>query len=677
MKLIKPFLLGVAGISVTTLAFKQLPTRKFIDASNMDTSVSPGDNFYLYANGGWLKKNPIPASETRWGSFNELIKHNNDELQNLLQQASKSKAAMGTDEQKVGDFYTSGMDSLSIEKAGMKPISADLARIAAIKDSKGILNEVAFEHSQGNSPLFNFFVYQDDKNSSEVISQLSQGGLGLPDRDYYFKDDDRTKNIRAEYVKYLSAMFSLIGDDAAKAQANANAVMKLETALASASMTRVELRDPNKVYHKMTIAELNAITPAINWNDLLPRMMVNGVNNVLVRQPNFYKEVNKQLSATSLADWKAYLRWNTAKNAAPFLSSSFVSENFNFYGKVLTGQKMMKPRKERVATVIDGSMGEVLGKLYVDKNFKPEAKARMMQLIENLSQTYEQRIKRLDWMSETTKDKAIAKLHAFIRKIGYPDKWKDYSSVQTSRSSYYKNVQECNRFDYNYMIHKLGKPVDKTEWGMTPPTVNAYYNPVVNEIVFPAGILQFPFFDFEADDAINYGGIGGVIGHEMTHGFDDEGRQYDAQGNLKDWWTAEDATNFNARAKMVVDQFNGYSVLNGTTHVNGQLTLGENLADLGGINIAYEAFKKTKQGQSNEKIDGFTPDQRFFLSWAQVWRANIRDEAQAQRIVTDPHSPGMYRCNGPLSNMPEFYAAFGVKEGDKMWKPEAQRAKVW
>ncbi|MNS68128.1 Neutral endopeptidase [compost metagenome] len=569
------------------------------------------------------------------------------------------------------------MDTLEIESLGISPISNELATITAISSQKDLVSAITAFHKSGYAPGYNFVIYQDDKNSSQVISQLSQGGLGLPDREYYFNTDERSVKIRAEYVKHLVNMFKILGDDNKTANKNADAVMRLETALAEVSMTKVEQRDPNKIYRKMTVKDLNALTPMTDWKEILKDYTGKDITEVLVRQPNFLKELDKQFIATPLNEWKAYLRWNIIRTAAPYLSNKAVVENFNFYGKVLTGQKVLKPRENRVAIEIDQNLGEVLGRIYVNNHFRPEAKARMIELINNLSTTYEERIKRLDWMSDATKEKALIKLHAIIRKIGYPDKWRDYSQVHISRTAYYGNVVECRKFDFQTMIDKLGKPVDKTEWLMTTPTINAYYNPTVNEIVFPAGILQFPFFDFNADDAVNYGGIGAAIGHEMTHGFDDEGRQYDAEGNLKDWWTNDDAERFKAHAFRVEEQYSAYTVLNGTMHVNGKLTLGENLADLGGLNIAYEAFKKTPQGKNNELIDGFTPDQRFFLSWAQVWRANIRDEAQAQRIVTDPHSPGKYRCNGPVSNMPEFYKAFNVKEGDPMWRATGDRAKVW
>ncbi|MBS1774371.1 MAG: M13 family metallopeptidase [Bacteroidetes bacterium] len=652
-------------------------TRKFLDPANMDTTVRPGDNFFMYANGAWLKSNPVPADKTRWGSFNELQENNYKALHELLDAAANNKEAKaGSADQKVGDFYRSGMDSATIDKGGITPLSNLFKRIDAITDGNGIMKEIATEQGEGNSQLFGFYVGPDDKNVTKNICNMSQSGLGLPDRDYYFDKDERTTKIRDAYKKYLVDMLKLMGEDEATATKDAADIYKLEEALAAASMTRVEMRDPYKLYNKFNFDGFNKTTPGIDWKMMFADMKVTGQDSFIVATPKFFAEVSKQLKATPVEVWKKYLKFHNVNDMAPYLSSNIDNLHFDFYGKTVRGQQEQKPRWQRVMNVVDGSIGELLGQMYVDKHFKPEAKQRMLELLKNLQETYAARIKRLDWMSDVTKEKAITKLNTFMKKIGYPDKWKDYSKLEIAGNDYVKNIMAASAFQYNYNINKLGKPVDRTEWGMTPPTVNAYYNPAFNEIVFPAGILQYPFFDPNADDAVNYGGIGGVIGHEMTHGFDDQGRQYDADGNLHDWWTADDAKKFTEKADVVIKQFDGYTVLD-TVHVNGHLTLGENLADLGGIAIAYEAFKKTKQGQSEEKIDGFTPDQRFFLSWAQVWRANTKPEEMALRIKTDPHSPSEWRCNSPLSNMPEFYKAFGIKEGDKMYKPEADRAKVW
>jgi putative endopeptidase len=647
---------------------------KFIDPANMDVNVKPGDNFYQYANGNWLKKNPVPASRTRWGSFDELREKSSKAMKQLLEDAAK-QTSKGRMYQLVGDYYTSAMDSLAIEKKGYQPIQPDLNRIAKIKDLNGVIAELTEQRKQGNGMLFSFFVTQDRKNPNKYLVQFAQGGTTLPDRDYYLQNNARFQKVKEAYVNHLGKMFALIGETPAQASADAQTIVKLETALAQAQMSRVEMRDPYKTYNKLTVPDFAKSTPHLNWTTLLPAMGAKGQDTILVANPSFFKSVDSLLTATPIENIKTYMRWNVLKNAAPYLSYSFVQQNFAFT-KVLTGQKEQTPRWQRMSAHIDQQLGEQLGQLYVATYFKPEAKQRMIKLVDNLETSFASHIQALDWMSAETKQKALAKLKSFKRKIGYPDKWETYTGVVIKKDDFFGNVQRTDQWAYTDMVNRLGKPVDKTKWGMTPPTINAYYNPVNNEIAFPAGILQFPFFDPEADDAINYGGIGAVIGHEMTHGFDDSGRQYDADGILRDWWTKEDADAFKQRADQVASQFSNYKVLD-TLAVNGKLTLGENLADLGGLAISYDAFKLTAQGKSTDKIDGFTPDQRFFLSWAQVWRSNTLPEMSAQLILTDPHSPGVYRCNGPLSNMTAFYKAFDVKPGDKMYKPEADRIKVW
>ncbi|NID10524.1 M13 family metallopeptidase [Fibrella aestuarina] len=677
----KQCLVVVAALLVaggTTLAGnppkKQLPPdqRKFIDPKNMDASVKPGDDFYRYANGTWLKTNKVPASKTSWGSFNELREKSVEAMRSLLEDAAKNPKK-GRLQQMVGDFYASGMDSLTIEKRGWDPLKSDFARIDKLQNLTDILNELGYQRRQSNGMLHGFSVSQDRKNVSKYLPQFGQGGTTLPDRDYYLKNDPRSTKIRDAYRDHLTKMFGLIGD--AQAAESADKVLKLETALARAQMARVEMRDPYKTYNKLTVKEFDKLTPHINWVDQMKRFGVEGQDTVLVSNLNFFKSMDSLLVATPVADVKTYMRWNLLRGAAPYLSMPFVNQNFAFT-KVLTGQKEQTPRWQRVSSLIDGTLGDMLGQLYVQNYFKPEAKQRMMTLVDNLEASFKEHINGLEWMTPETKKKAVNKLVSFKRKIGYPDKWKNYDGVTIKRNDFFGNVDAAGQWSYNYMINRLGKPVDKTEWGMTPPTVNAYYSPVNNEIAFPAAILQFPFFDADADDAINYGGIGAVIGHEMTHGFDDSGRQYDADGTLRDWWTKADADKFKERAGKVEAQFFGYKVLD-TLAVNGKLTLGENLADLGGLAIAYDAFKKTKQGKSNTAIDGFTPDQRFFLSWAQVWRINVLPEQQAQLILTDPHAPGQYRCNGPLSNIDAWYNAFNVKAGDKLYKAPDQRIRVW
>jgi len=651
--------------------------RKLLDPANIDAAVRPGDNFFMYANGAWLKSNPIPNSETRWGSFNELQENNYKALHELLESAARDKnAKKGSTVQKVGDFYRTGMDSVAIDKAGATPLNGVLKRIDAIKDARSLQAEIALEHTQGLGPVFGFGVSPDDKHVTKEICQFGQGGLGMPGREYYFDNDARTSKIRDAYKAYIPKMLMLMGEDQAAAQKDATDIYNLELALAGASMTRVEMRDPYKLYNKYNIAGISKQTPGLDWKSLFTELKVKGEDSLIVAMPDFFKELGKQMTATPIATWKKYLKFHLANEMAPYLSTSFDTTRFAFYGKVMRGQKEQRVRWKRVMQVVDGSIGELLGQMYVDKNFKPEAKKRMLELVNNLQQTYADRIQKLDWMSAETKKKALVKLNSFMKKIGYPDKWKDYSALTIVGNDYVKNIMASSEWEYNYELKKLGRPVDRKEWGMTPPTVNAYYNPAFNEIVFPAGILQYPFFDERADDAVNYGGIGAVIGHEMTHGFDDQGRLYGADGNLANWWTSQDSANFEAKANVVVDQFDQIVVID-SSHANGHLTEGENLADLGGINIAYEAFKKTKQGQSNEKIDGFTPDQRFFLSWAQVWRANTRPEEIAQRLKTDPHSPSELRCNVPISNMEAWYEAFNIQPTDKMFRADKDRARVW
>ncbi len=650
---------------------------KFIDKANMDTTVSPADNFFQYANGAWLNKAVIPGDQTRWGSFDELGERTVDDLHTLLDDAAKNdKAAEGSKERMAGDFYKSGMDTAAINKAGITPLKPVLDRINAVSNTQQLLDEIALEHTEGISAVFNFYIAPDDKNVTKMITQFFQGGLGLSNKDDYFKTDARSSEIRAEYQKYVQQVLQLMGQDEATAKGNAQKIFNLEKSLAGASLSPIEMRNPQRLYNKFDIAGINKATAGLDWTMLLGKLKIQGQDSIIVGMPKFFVEVARQLKATPLDTWKQYLSYNAASDMSPYLSKNFSDARFGFYNKFLRGQKEEKARWKKVIQVVNGAVGDQLGQLYVDKHFKPEAKKRMLELVNNLQETFGERIKALDWMSDVTKQKALAKLNTFIKKIGYPDKWKDYGSLKIVSNNYVQNVMNASVFEYNYMISKLGKPVDKTEWGMTPPTVNAYYNPAFNEIVFPAAILQFPFFDFDADDAVNYGGIGGVIGHEMTHGFDDQGAQYDADGNLKNWWTPEDSTQFVSRTRKVVDQFNGYTVLD-SIHVQGELTLGENIADLGGVTIAYAAFKKTKQGKSDEKIDGFTPDQRFFLSWAQVWRGKALPQTSMELIKNDPHSPGIWRCNGPLSNFEPFYKAFNVKEGNKMWRADSVRAKIW
>ncbi len=653
---------------------KQLGTG-FIERSNMDFSIKPGDNFYLYANGNWLKKNPVPSSQTRWGNFNILAENNEIRLKKLAEEAM-SNPQDDSVSGRVGRFYASYMDSLALEKEGFAPIKSILKTISQLKSKKDILNQMSIMRTEGlGSPFFGFSVAQDSKNASAYITRLSQGGTTLPDRDYYLKNNNRMVEIRKAYFNYMQNLFELIGNDEALATAKAKSILDLETALASIQMSRVEMRDPDKTYHKYSVSGLNDLTPSWDWPLMLATLGVAKADSIVINNPAFFKSADAIFTALPLEVLRNYLEWNVLKTAAPFLSHDFVQYNFEFESE-LSGQREIKPRWQRASSLTDRMLGDLIGQLYVRKYFNQAAKQRMLSLVNNVQETFASRINALPWMSGATKEQALIKLKAIVNKIGFPDKWKNYEGLAISRDHLFENIENIAKYRYHEMVDKLGKPVDKTEWGMTPPTINAYYSPVNNEIVFPAGILQYPFFDFNADDAVNYGGIAAVIGHELTHGFDDQGRKFAANGNLHNWWAKEDATKFDELAQMVISQYNGF-VVNDSLHVNGKLTLGENLADLGGLAIAYQAFKNTPEGKSDVKIDGFTPDQRFFLSWAQVWRGNILPQEAAQRILTDPHSPGMYRVNGVVPNMDAWYKAFNITPGDKMYKPENERIKVW
>lgn len=649
-----------------------------LDPANMDTSVKPTNNFYLYANGGWLKKNPIPAAYSRWGSFSELYDRNLDNLHQIAEKAAANTSAKkGSDTQLVGDFYFSGMDTATIDKAGISPLDPLLEEINGISNIGQLENVLVSLQRKGVNALFYFSSQQDLKNSEMMIAGVYQSGLSLPDRDYYTKTDKQSKEILSEYGKYVTNMLILAGDKPETAATESETVMRIETRLAKSSMTRLERRDPKATYNMMTVAKVNELTPDFSWTKYVRALGLTGVRKINIAQPEFIREVGSMLKNVPVKDWKVYLRWHLINSMAPFLSKKFVDEHFHFYGTVLTGAKELQPRWKRVLQRIDNEVGFALGKLYVSDYFSPSAKARAEEMVHNLETAFAERIKNLDWMSSATKKQALVKLRAIVNKIGYPDKWKSYKGLNIDRASYVMNVMRANEFNFDFEAEKIGKPVDRTEWGMTPPTVNAYYDPSMNEIVFPAGILQPPFFNPDADDAVNYGGMGAVIGHEMTHGFDDQGRQFDAKGNLKDWWTKADAENFKEKADVLVKQFDSYTVLD-SLHVNGKLTEGENIADLGGVSIAFQAFENTLKGKPRpKKIDGFTPEQRFFLAWAQMWRENDRPQALRQRLIVDPHSPDEFRCNGPLSDFPPFYEAFGVQPGEPMYRADSIRAKIW
>ena len=652
-----------------------------IDPSNFDTSIKPSDDFFLYANGAWINRTEIPPEYTRWGSFNELIEHNNDALHEIAQKAQSTKidSRLAPEVEKVGDFYASGMDEQNIEALRTRPLADEFKAIDAIKDRNALLKAIAHLHSIGIGVLFSFGSHADSKDSTHEIAQAIQGGLGLPDRDYYTKTDEASKKLRDQYVDHVAKMLTLLGGDAGPtAQDDAKKILALETKLAQASRTRVELRDPQKNYNKMPVQQLQNLTPDWNWNDYFKAIDLLAPEDVNVHQPEFFKTADQVFKETPLDDFKAYLRWHLINATASDLSKDFVDEDFNFKERILRGAQEIKPRWKRVIESEDGAIGEALGKLYVAYNFPPEAKARALELVNNLKEALADRIKTLEWMDESTKQQALKKLSAMQVKIGYPDKWLDYSLLKIDRGPYVLNDMRAAQFETARDFKKIGKPVDRTEWGMTPPTVNAYYQPNRNEIVFPAGILQPPFFYADADDAVNYGGIGAVIGHEMTHGFDDQGRQFDAQGNLRDWWSPKSAQEYDKRRKAVVAQYNAYEALPGL-HVNGELTQGENIADIGGVKLAYAALQKAlakHPEQRAQKIDGFTPEQRFFLSFAAIWKSKIRDEDQKLRLNTDPHSPAHFRVNGPLSDLPEFAKAFNIPNGAPMAQPPDKRANI-
>jgi putative endopeptidase len=645
------------------------------DTANLDKTCKPCDDFYQFAMGGWMKANPIPPEYPTWGSFSQLLDKNQQNLRQILEAAEKQPAAAGSNEQKIGDFYASCMDTTAINAAGTKPIDGELANITQMKNEADLQAEAARLHQEGVGVLFGFRATQDAKDSSQVVGAAWQGGLGLPEREYYLKQDDKSKQVRDAYEKHVAKMFELLGDSADTAATEATAVLAVETSLATASMKNTDLRDPNKTYHRLKMADLQVMTPDFSWESYFKALGHPDLKEINVGQPDFFKALDAQLSATSLADWKTYYRWHLLNSAAPALPEKFVDEEFEFRGKTLTGAKEIQPRWKRCTQATDRALGEALGQVYVQKYFPPEAKAHALVMVHNLIAALHDDLQTLSWMSPETRAEAKAKLEAFAVKIGYTDKWRDYSELKIDRVSFIENQRRAAAFDFQRRLAKIGKPVDRTEWGMTPPTVNAYNNSAMNEIVFPAGILQPPFYDPKADDAVNYGGMGAVIGHEITHGFDDQGSQYDGHGNLKNWWTPDDLKNFKERAACVQTQFDNY-VVDGDLHENGKLVLGESIADLGGITISYAAYEKSLEGKPRPPDkDGFTPEQRFFLGWVQVWGANNRPEYERLMANTNPHPLGRFRGNGPLSNMAEFAKAFGCKKGDAMVREQV--CKIW
>lgn len=646
--------------------------------ASLDTTARPGDDFFQYANGTWLKQHPIPASESNWGIGKEVQNEVYARLRALSEEAAKAGAKAGSTQQKIGDFWATGMDSVAINKQGAAPLKAELDRISAIRSGADVPAVVARLQMMGVDALIGPYVGQDSKNSEKMALYLYQSGLGLPNRDYYFNKDLRTRNIRRQYERHVQRMFQLLGQDSVMAKQNSARVVALETKLAASSRKLEDLRDPYRNYNKMAVSGLNQLTPGLDWKSLLGQMELSKADTVIVGQPEFYRTVGQLLKSAPAEDWRAYLQWQLTHAYAPTLSQDFDQENFRFYGTVLQGSKQQRPRWKRVLDAEESAMGEALGQLFVKEYFPPATKQRYEKLTQNVMEAFREHIQQLDWMSPETKQKALVKLNKITPKVGYPDKWKDFSSLDVKRDSYAQNVMRANEWKYRYNIGKLGKPVDRTEWDMTPQTYNAYYNPSNNEIVLPAAIFAIPGVkDADADDATIYGYAGAsTIGHELTHGFDDEGSQFDEKGNLRNWWTKQDRAEFQKRVNQIVRQFNGYTVLD-SLHINGKATAGENIADLGGIVIAYDAFKKTEQYKKGEKIGGLTPSQRYFLGYALGWQTQQRDEQLAQRIMTDVHSPAQYRVNGPMADVPAFYEAFKVQPGQKLFRADSARVRIW
>ena len=647
-----------------------------IDLTNLDTTAVQGADFYQYACGGWMKKHPLTNEYSRFGSFDMLAENNREQLKGLIVEIAAGQNAQGTIGQKIGDIYNLAMDSVKLNADGVTPIQADLEKIASVKDKSEIVPLMAELAHSGVFPYFSFYVGADIMDSKSNLFQLYQGGISLGEKEYYLDNDDVTVNIRNKYKEHIVKMFQLAGFDEAAAKKKMEAVMDIETRIAKASFSAVEQRNPAANYHKMSLDELKKEIPGIDWDAFLNGIGVKGVTELSVSQVEPIKEVEKIINSLPVENQIAYMQWSLIDRAAGYLSDDLVAQNFDFYGKTLSGKQTNQPRWKRAVSTVNGVLGEAVGQMYVEKYFPAAAKERMVQLVKNLQTALGERIRNLEWMGDSTKIKAIEKLNSFYVKVGYPDKWRDYTGLNIEKDSYWANVKRATEFELDYMLSKAGKPVDRDEWGMTPQTVNAYYNPTTNEICFPAGILQYPFFDMNADDAFNYGAIGVVIGHEMTHGFDDQGRQFDKDGNLKDWWTAEDAKRFEERAQVMVNFFDSIQVLPGL-NANGSLTLGENIADHGGLQVSFQAFKNATKDAPLPVKDGFTPEQRFFLSYAGVWAGNIRDEQIRLQTKSDPHSLGRWRVNGALPQIGAWYDAFGIKEGDPMYLAPEKRVSIW
>jgi putative endopeptidase len=662
----------LAGLAQAADTPKKAPVSGIV-AGYADTATRIQDDFFVHLNGKWLKDTPIPADKASFGSFEKLYDDTQPQLRAIIEGAAK--APKNADARKIGDFYASYMDDKKLDALGIKPLAASMARIAALKDKQELALLMADDSKLGIGMPFDFGIHQDAKDSTKYVADISQGGLGMPDRDYYLTDDKKLVETRAAYLVHVEKMLALAGDP--KAADNAKAIVALETAIAKAQWSRVENRDPVKTYNKVEFAKLAELAPGFDWTVYLKQTGISDkASYVIVSQPSYLTGLAKVMADTPLATWQAYFQWHTLSSYANFLSKPFVDQQFSFYGTTLSGVTEMRPRWKRAVSTLEGALGESIGKLYVEQHFPAARKARMEALVQNLLVAYKQSIDTLDWMSPETKVQAQAKLAKFTPKIGYPKHWKDYSALVVARDDLVGNVMRSRTVESNREVNKLGKPIDRDEWGMTPQTVNAYYNPELNEIVFPASILQPPFFDAAADDAVNYGAIGAVIGHEISHGFDDQGAQYDGDGNLRDWWTDGDHKNFAAKTKMLVQQYNAYEPVKGY-HVNGELTLGENIADNSGLAIAYKAYKLSLKGKSAQVIDGMTGDQRFYAGFGQVWRSKMRDAAAIAQTKSDPHTAAEFRANGTVKNQPGFYEAFGVKPGDKMYLPPAERVIIW
>jgi putative endopeptidase len=656
---------------------KPAPENHGLNPADFDRSCKACDDFYKFVNGGWLAAHPIPPAYPSWGVGNVVDEHNREVLHGILEEAAANRsAAQGSVEQKIGDFYASCMDTAKIDAAGIRPLDGELAAITKVSDVASLEAEVAHLQSIGVDAMFAFGSTQDFKDSSEQTGEADQSGLSLPERDYYTKTDAKSIDIRQKYLDHVTKMFVLMGDSRDVASKEALKVMDIETNLAKASKTQVELRDPEANYHRMDVAQIGQLTPHFSWPAYFREIGYPGVEVVNAAQPDFLKTLDGMLTGVSLDDWKIYLRWHLIHASAPYISKPFVDENFDFFAHVLSGTQEQLPRWRRCTAATDRELGEALGQKYVEKAFPPSSKAAALDMVHNLIDALKADIQQLPWMSAPTKMQALVKVNAIMLKIGYPDKWRDYSAFKVDRGPYVLNNFRGQTFAFQYDLNKIGKPVDRGEWGMTPPTVNAYYNPQNNEIVFPAGILQPPYFDAKADAALNYGAMGAIIGHEMTHGFDDEGRQFDEKGNLRNWWTEEDTKNFTQRADCVAKQFDSF-VVDGDLHENGKLVLGESIADLGGLVIAHAAFEKVTAGQSKTPVQGFTPEQRFFIAYARSWAENSRPEFERMLTNVDPHPLPQFRVQGPLSNLPEFSAAFDCKPGDAMTRPADQRCRIW